>query len=211
MRVGFFGGTFDPPHRGHLTVVRAAAKAFDLGCVLLAPVAAQPLKPDNPEASFEDRLRMVELLCEGSAGLEASAVDGPREDGKRNYTIETLRRLRRTLPDATELFTIVGMDSFLTLRQWRDPEALLQMAEWIVVSRPQIFLSSWDSLDLTAGQRARVHLLEGIAEPVSATMVRARLHAGEDCAELLPASILGYIRAHHLYGAGAHERPTSTS
>jgi nicotinate-nucleotide adenylyltransferase len=199
MRVGFFGGTFDPPHRGHRAVACAAAKAFDLGRVLLAPAAAQPLKPDDPEASFKDRLHMVELLCDGEPELEASDVDGPRKDGKRNYTIDTLRRLRGTLPETAELFTIVGADSFLTLRQWRDPDALLAMAEWIVVSRPQVFLSSWDNLELTSAQRARVHLLEGLAEPASATMIRARLHAGEDCAELLPASILGYIRAHHLY------------
>ena len=200
MRVGFFGGTFDPPHRGHRAVACAAAMAFDLERVLLAPTAVQPLKPETPEASFDDRLRMAGLLCEGEKELEPSDLDGPREDGKRNYTIDTLRRLRSTLPGTAELFTIVGADSFLTLRQWRDPEALLEIAQWIVVSRPQSFLSSWDDLALTSGQRARVHVLEGLQEPASATMVRARLHAGEDCAELLPASILNYIRAHHLYG-----------
>jgi nicotinate-nucleotide adenylyltransferase len=198
--MGFFGGSFDPPHRGHRVVACAAAKAFDLERVLLAPAAAQPLKPDGPEASFEDRLRMIELLSEGEKVLEPSDLDGPCEDGRRNYTVDTLRRLRSTLPDTAELFAIVGADSFLTLRQWRDPDALLQMAQWIVVSRPQSFLSSWDTLALTSEQRARVHLLEGLQDPASATMVRARLHAGEDCAELLPASILNYIRAHHLYG-----------
>lgn len=199
MRVGFFGGTFDPPHRGHLAVARAAADAFELSRVLLAPVASQPLKPGHAEAFFDDRLRMVQLLCEGSIGLEASAEDAPRLDGQPNYTIDTLLRLRATLPANAELFAIVGADAFHTFRRWRDPDGLLEAAQWIVVSRPDM-ASSWDELNLTPAQCARVHSLDGVAEPASATTVRARLHAGEDCADLLPSAILTYIRAHHLYG-----------
>lgn len=197
MRVGFFGGTFDPPHRGHLAVARAAAAAFGLKKVLLAPVASQPLKPDDAEASYVDRLRMVQLIC--GDGLEASEADAPRPDGTPNYTIDTLRRLRSALPEDAELFVVVGADAFRTFRRWKDPDGLLREAQWIVVSRPGTPLR-WDDLNLSAAQSSRIHPLEGVAEPASASTVRERLHAGEDCTDLLPSAVLAYIRKHHLYG-----------
>jgi nicotinate-nucleotide adenylyltransferase len=143
---------------------------------------------------------MVELLCAGVPGLEASAIDGPQPNGEPNYTIDTLARLRATLPHDTQLFIIVGADSFLTVRQWRSSEDLLAAAEWIVVSRPGFDLQSLDALGLTAAEQARVHLLDGIAEPVSATEVRAALHAHHDCSGLVPEPVLAYIHQHHLYG-----------
>lgn len=199
MRVGFFGGRFDPPHRGHLAVARAAAQAFALDRVLMAPVAVQPLKPDVAEASFADRLAMVRLICADSKGLEASDVDAPRGDGMPNYTIDTLRRLHEELPKGTELFVIAGEDAFKALRAWREPEALLRAAQWIVVSRPHA-AESWGDLNLTAEQLARVHRLDGVEEPASATQIRQELHAGDACLEWLPTAVLDYIRAKHLYG-----------
>lgn len=200
MRLGFFGGSFDPPHRGHLAVAQAAMDTFDLDRVLLAPTGLQPLKRKGAETPFRDRLNMVELLCGAAGRLEPSTIDAPQDDDAPNYTIDTLARLRASLPDAPELFAIVGADSFLTLREWRRPDELLLAAEWIVVSRPGFDLRTLDSLSITAAQRARVHPLEGIAVPVSATEVRACLHAGEDCSALLTAPVLAYIRANHLYG-----------
>lgn len=200
MRVGFFGGSFDPPHRGHLVVARAAAEAYGLERVLLAPTALQPLKRGGAEATFAQRMEMVELLCAGAEGMEASDVDGPQPDGAPNYTIDTLERLRRRLPPGAELFVVMGADSFLTVRQWRRPEDLLAAAEWIVVSRPGFDVRSLEGLGLSEAQRERVHLLGGVEEPVSATEVRARLHAHESCEGLVPAAVLGYIRAEHLYG-----------
>jgi nicotinate-nucleotide adenylyltransferase len=201
MRIGFFGGSFDPPHRGHLAVARAAMTAFALDRVLLAPAALQPLKRARAEAAFADRLRMVELLCADAPGLEASAIDGPQPNSEPNYTIDTLARLRAALAADTQLFIIVGADSFLTVRQWRSAEDLLLAAEWIVVSRPGFDLHALDALDLSAAQRPRVHLLDGVAEPVSATEVRAALHARRDCTGLVPQPVLAYIHRRHLYGA----------
>ena len=97
MRIGYFGGSFDPPHLGHLAVARAARDRFALDRVLLAPTARQPLKPSGPIASFADRLHMTELLCAGQPGLEASAIDGPQPDNQPNYTVDTLRRLTAQL------------------------------------------------------------------------------------------------------------------
>ncbi len=198
--IGFFGGSFDPPHRGHLAAARAAAERFGLERVLLAPTARQPLKPDGPVASFDDRLEMVRLLCEENATLEASAVDSPTPDGLPNYTIDTLQRLQATLAADDVIFVIVGVDAFLGLRRWRKPEQLLEAAEWIVVTRPGFSPDRLAELELNDEQRARVHLLDGVAEEVSATQIREALREGRDCEGLLPAAVLAYIRQQHLYG-----------
>jgi nicotinate-nucleotide adenylyltransferase len=198
MRVGFFGGTFDPPHRGHLAIARAAAEVFALDTILFAPAARQPLKFRGATASFTDRLAMVELLCAGHRGFEASSLDAPRDDGQPNYTVDTLRHLRAEFDTAT-LFAIVGADSFLDVRRWHKPDALLEAAEWAVVSRPGFSLADLAPLQLTPEQQRHVHLLEGVHEPASATEVRKRLEAGLDCADLLTAEVIKYIRERGLY------------
>lgn len=200
MRVGLFGGSFDPPHRGHLAVAEAVRDRFALDRVLLAPAAIQPLKPDGAHASFADRLHMVELLCEGAEGIEASTIDGPQADGKPNYTIGTLHRLRDQLPRGAEIFVIVGADAFLGIRLWKDPAALLTSARWIIVSRPGFDLHQLETLELTADQRARIETLSDFANPVSATEIRERLHEHATASQLVPPKVLEYIRAHRLYG-----------
>jgi nicotinate-nucleotide adenylyltransferase len=205
MRIGFFGGSFDPPHLGHLGVGHAVAEAFSLDRILFAPTGRQPLKTNGASASFDDRLTMVSLLCElqpPSAHLhfEPSSADAPHVDGSPNYTVDTLAKLRDNYSADDSLFVLVGADAFLDLRRWRSPDSLLQLAEWIVVSRPGVSLQQLQSLNLTPGQLSRVHLLEDVHEPGSATDIRELLRAGSDCAGLLPGSILNYIRAHHLYG-----------
>ena len=200
MRVGLFGGTFDPPHRGHLALAESVLKRFALDRVLLAPAAVQPLKPDGANASFAKRLRMVELLCEGHAGLEASPIDGPQPGGTPNYTVDTLHRLRASLPADAEIFVIVGADAFLDLRRWKDPDELLRCARWIVVSRPGTDLRALDAMNLTPAQRARIETLDDFANPISATEIRDRMHDSAQAAKLLPPKVLEYIAAHHLYG-----------
>lgn len=212
MRVGFFGGSFDPPHLGHLAVARAAAQAFALDTVLLAPTAHQPLKPHGASAPFADRLAMVRLLCAGQPGLAASELEAPEleapgaaaesNDGAGpNYTIDTLRRLRAELQANDEIFVVVGIDAFLDLERWRDPRGLLAAAQWVVVARPEFPPEQLAAMQLSAAERARVHLLTDVQVPVSATEIRRRLEAGEDCSELVPQRVLDYIRQHRLYGA----------
>jgi nicotinate-nucleotide adenylyltransferase len=211
MKVGLFGGSFDPPHRGHLGVAEAVRDRFALDRILLAPAAIQPLKPGGAHASFTDRLHMVELLCDGARGVEASSIDGPQAGDTPNYTIDTLGRLRKELPPDTELFVIVGADAFLGIRQWKDPDTLLKEARWIIVSRPGFDLHQLKALELTVEQRARIQTLGGFENQVSATEIRERFHEHEaaaagtlgpsaDWGELVPPKVLEYIRAHHLYG-----------
>ncbi|HZY62997.1 MAG TPA: nicotinate-nucleotide adenylyltransferase [Edaphobacter sp.] len=198
MRVALFGGTFDPPHRGHLEAAAAAANAFHLDSVLFAPVGLQPLKPDVHSTPFADRLAMTQLACAADTRFAPSLLDAPRADGQPNYTVDTLMALRAEFPDAA-LFNLVGADSFLDLPRWRKPSRLLELAEWIVVSRPGFPLDTLSKLGLTLGQRARVHLLETVHQEISATHLRERLREGDDCAGLVPAAVVEYIRAHRLY------------
>lgn len=198
MRVALFGGTFDPPHRGHINVATAAADEFRLDSVLFAPVGHQPLKPGGTSASFADRLAMTALACTEDKRFQASSLDSPRPNGLPNYTVDTLAELQRTMPDAT-LFNLIGADSFLDLPRWHQPDRLLELAEWIVVSRPGFSLNDLSSLHLTAHQRSRVHLLQSVHEDVSATNLRQRLHTGDLCADLLPVAVSNYIQTHRLY------------
>jgi nicotinate-nucleotide adenylyltransferase len=151
-RVAFFGGSFDPPHLGHLAVARAARAAFALDAVLFAPVGVQPLKPEGPAASFEDRVAMTRLAIAGEPGFQVSLADAPRPAGDRtsapigmpddnsnykpNYTIDTLERLRTSLAHDGALFCLMGADSFLGLRRWHRATELPFVAPLIVASRP---------------------------------------------------------------------------
>ena len=198
MRVALFGGSFDPPHHGHTAIAAAAADVFDLDQVLFAPVGRQPLKRENAPANFADRLAMVELACRMDPRFAASDLDAPRNDGTPNYTVQTLATLHEAMPDA-RLFNLVGADSFLNLPRWHEPERLLEVAEWIVVSRPGFPLANLSALGLTPHQRGRVHLLQTVHEDVAATNLRERLEAGEPCADVLDPEVAAYIQTRHLY------------
>lgn len=197
MRVALFGGSFDPPHHGHIAIATAAANVFDLDKVLFAPVGRQPLKPEG-SAPYADRLAMVELACRADSRFVASELDAPRSDGAPNYTVETLTKLHETMPDV-RLFNLAGADSFLGLRRWHEPERLLELAEWIVVSRPGFPLADLSPLGLTPHQKGRVHLLQTVHEDVAATNLRERLDAGDLCTDVLSPAVSEYIRVHHLY------------
>jgi nicotinate-nucleotide adenylyltransferase len=198
MRVALFGGSFDPPHHGHIAIATAAADVFDLGSVLFAPVGHQPLKPDGVPAPFADRLAMVELACRADSRFGVSDIDAPRSDGTPNYTVDTLATLHEAMPNE-RLFNLVGADSFLDLPRWHEPERLLELAEWIVVSRPGFPLADLSPLGLTPYQRGRVHLLQTVHEDVAATNLRERLEAGDLCADVLAPAVSAYIQAHQLY------------
>ena len=205
MRIGFFGGSFDPPHLGHLAVARAAAQTFGLDRILFAPTANQPLKRDGAAAPYPDRLAMVSLLCDFQPAdavhhFEPSSLDAPLPGFAPNYTVDTLTRLRDALSPADVLFAIIGADAFLGLPTWRSPDTLFKLAQWIVVSRPGLSLRQLDALSLSPAQLQRVHLLDSIQEAASATTIRTLLLAGADCRGLLTPQILHFIRAHHLYG-----------
>jgi len=198
MRIALFGGTFDPPHRGHLGAATLAAQAFHLDKVLFAPVGVQPLKEGRSTTPFAHRLAMVRLACKGDERFEPSLIDSPRPNGAPNYTVDTLMTLHQRFPAAT-LFSLVGADSFLSLPQWKEPHRLLVLAEWIVISRPGSPLSDLSSLKLSPEELRRVHCIETMHDEVSATELRRRLASGQECSGLLTPAVSQYIRQHGLY------------
>ncbi len=135
-RVAFFGGSFDPPHFGHLAVARAARAALGLDSVLFAPVGAQPLKPAGSTAPFEDRVAMTRLAIAGERGFEVSLADAPRPNGAPNYTFETLVALRASLPEDSTSFCLMGADAFLGLRGWHQAAEIPFVSALVVASRP---------------------------------------------------------------------------
>jgi nicotinate-nucleotide adenylyltransferase len=154
MRIAFFGGSFDPPHRGHLAIARAALERLHLDRVLFAPVGSQPLKHADSTAatsSYEDRCAMVELAIASNPAITVSTmteptmtlslIDAPKPNGEPNYTIDTLHQLKATLAPDDELFCLIGADSFLTLRQWRSATELLLTCNFIVAARPGFTLT----------------------------------------------------------------------
>lgn len=221
MKIGFFGGSFDPPHRGHIAVARLAMERLGLDQVLLAPVGVQPLKRDRSQAGYEDRVAMTRLAIEGQPGMEVSLIDAPRSDHRPNYTIDTIRALRSTLRTEDHLFCLLGADSFLSIGKWNRAGDLLLACDFAVAARPgfdlrrvtaalptSISVASCDSnhpeslvLCLRkAGQReSRLYLLPDLEEPASASSIRSELEQGATPRQMLDPAVAAYIREHHLY------------
>src|ERR1700742_3865455 len=108
MRIALFGGTFDPPHSGHIAIAKAAIARLNLDQVLVAPVGTQPLKGGAGNSGYQDRLAMVRLAVADEPRLTASDVDAPLPGGEPNYTFATLQRLRNQLPPEDMLFCLLG-------------------------------------------------------------------------------------------------------
>jgi nicotinate-nucleotide adenylyltransferase len=226
MRIALFGGSFDPPHRGHVALARVAGNRLHLDRILVAPVGRQPLKQDATSASFEDRIAMAELAFAGEPLTETSRADAPRPDGRPNYTVDAVLALKRTLDDHASLFCLMGVDSWLTIGKWYRAPELLMACDFIVGARPGFDLDQIpralpdgihavneqsDSLgrllsQLTdsTGRRSHLYLLPDLAEDVSATEVRAALsdhmETHTDPNAVLSPGVANYIRARRLYG-----------
>jgi len=218
-RVAFFGGSFDPPHLGHLEVARAARAAFRLDSVLFAPVGSQPLKPEGAMASFDDRVEMTKLAIRGEPGFTLSLADAPNASGKPNFTLETLMGLRRGLGASSTLYCLMGADSFLGLRQWHRAAEIPFVAPLIVASRPgeppgelidglQAALPdglrlesrrSWTEsgveveefvvVNSATGQHAPFFVMPGLDIEISASAIREQIHTAQGGETESPQSV----------------------
>jgi nicotinate-nucleotide adenylyltransferase len=201
-RVGILGGTFNPPHLGHLAVARSARDELGLAPVLLMPVHSPPHKPAYPDPGPAARLAMCRLLAEGEDGVRACALEIER--GGTSYTAATLREIHARHPEA-ELTFITGADSALTLPDWREPEAVLGDAELAVAARSGA--ERREVLEALAGipgaAPERVRFLQMPEIDVSASLIRERAAAGEPLEPLAGEGVARYIARHGLYGAGA--------
>jgi len=186
VRIGLFGGTFDPIHNAHLAVARAAADRFALDKVLLVPAASPPHK-GTASAAYSDRLAMVKLAI-GKDGLLA-ASDLERGTG-RSYSILTVERVKADLQEDDELFFIIGADAFEEIETWYRWRDLLRSVEFIVVTRPGY------TYDVPEG--AITHEMGALSLPVSSSDLRERLARGESPAEV-PTPVRAYIAERGLY------------
>ena len=207
MKIGIYGGTFNPPHLGHLAAARAALAALGLDKLLFVPAAIPPhkeLPQDTPSA--EHRLAMVEKMADAMAMPKVVKASGIElERAGKSYTSDTLERIHEKYPDA-ELWLLVGTDMFLTLHLWHDPQAITRLAGICAFGRTQ-----QDGEELFAPQRA--YLAEKfnarvttITLPdlvdISSTRLRELLARGEG-RQYLPPAVYGYILMHGLYGTHA--------
>lgn len=186
MRLGIFGGTFDPVHNAHLRVAREAVRACALDRVLFTPASFPPHKGGATSAGYEDRMRMVEIACAGDAVLEPSRIEEGRGS---SYSIQTIEKLQAERPH-DQIFFVIGADAFADIRTWHRWQDVVGAVEFIVVSRPG------HAYEVPEG--ARVHRLESVRMPVSSSEIRRKLAAGEPAGEL-PPGVLEYIRSRGLY------------
>lgn len=197
MRLGILGGTFNPPHHGHLICAQDAFLHLKLDQVLLMPARIPPHKPVEDEPGPEHRLELCRLAVRGDPYIGVSALEIER-DGP-SYTVDTLRALHQVEPD-NELFLIVGGDVAAGLPQWREPETVLSLATVAVAKRRGTARSSVAAAlaGIPGGERARFFRMTRIG--ISSTEIRRRVRIGQPIRYLVPDQVAHYIEEHHLYG-----------
>jgi nicotinate-nucleotide adenylyltransferase len=199
MKIGLFGGSFDPIHRGHIEPVREARRLLGLDRVIYLPTATPPHKPRRALAPAHARYAMVELALLDEDGLYASAHELTPE--RPAYTIETLEHFRREMPDA-ELHLLIGGDSFADFHHWVRWQEIAAAARLVVLARP-----GWDleSFPLDPGVAAlartdRVLLLHQPPVDVSSTRLRELLAAGQPLPPgAIPDLVVRYVQKYDLY------------
>ncbi len=210
MRLGLFGGTFDPIHAGHLDVAAAARQALSLDEVVLLPASLPPHR-SRPHVSAPHRFAMVAMAIQGHRGLRVSDLELQFEGP--SYTAATIDRLvARGIPGAG-LFVIAGADAFRDIASWKDYPALLDRCHFIVVSRPEA--PAPELRRAMPGLRARMvdapcepgaspglFLVDAHTAPVSSTTIRQRVARGEPIAGLVAPAVAAHIARHGLYRAG---------
>lgn len=230
MKVALFGGTFDPVHVGHLAVAQAAADKFELNTVYFVPADIPPHKQSRHLTDFQHRFAMLALATADDRRFVPSLLDAPK--GSPNYTIDTVRRVKRTLKKSDKLYFLIGMDAFKDIATWYQPEALLAECEFIVVSRPGSSLAdignalpeklrqahealqarNQHSNDTIALPGAMIHLLPDIQNRVSSTQIRAAVSRPvRQLSRFVPRTVAEYIKKEQLYAGTAAGDPKDTA
>jgi nicotinate-nucleotide adenylyltransferase len=187
-RTALFGGTFDPIHNAHLAMASAALETFEpqgLARILFVPAANPPHKSGSSLASWDDRVRMVELACEDNSAFEVSRIE---RDASPSYSVLTIDRLLAASREP--LAFLIGADAFAEIRTWYRWQDVVRLVEFIVVTRP--------GSDYIVPPGAVIHELGGVDLPVSSSDVRDGIARGEPDLPV-PARVLTYIHEHNLY------------
>src|SRR5271166_1057911 len=225
MNLALFGGTFDPIHRGHVVVARAAAAKFQLKQVSFVPADIPPLRQRTAITSYYHRYAMVSLALAGEKEFVPSLLEAPDLDrdgtGRQpSHSIETVRRIKKTLCKSDHLYFLIGMDAFKDIAKWYKPEELLGECDFIVAARPGYSLADVASSlpeklrpdaavtrlfrkTKMAGPLvlpgATLHMLPETHENVSATQIRAAVDRGGALKRLVPDVVAEYIHKENLY------------
>lgn len=196
-RIGILGGTFDPPHIGHLWLATLAADALDLDRVLFMPAAQPPHKPQQRLTRATDRLLMTRLAIQGEPQFGLTMIEMERPGP--SYTIESIEQLHETYHDA-QLFLLMAADSLRQIDSWREPDRLLSMVDWAVGPRPGTEMPDPEGLAARFGSAAsRIHLLDGPSLDVSSSQIRERVASGRVIRYLVPRAVEELIAARRLY------------
>ena len=220
MRIGLFGGTFDPIHRGHLRAASEVKRIFNLDPIYLIPAALPPHKTPVSVASADDRLEMIHLAIGGIAGFAVSDVELQRSGP--SYTIDTVYHFKSTQPDDVQIFLIMGMDAFLEIDTWKSYRELLEQISVIVMARPRgrhqgmqqdwkhlgDFLKSNISADyrlsdaqdcfISAGVQP-IHICDVNALDISSTKIRRAVKQKQTIENWVPAQVAEFIHKKGLY------------
>ncbi len=228
MNIGLFGGTFDPVHRGHLAVARAAAERFHLGKVYFIPASLPPHRRDEQLAPFHHRYAMLALATVREKSFLPSLAEAPADQDHLSYTIDTVQRFRRQLRPSDHLHFLIGIDAFLQVAGWHRAEDLLRLVDFIVVSRPGFSMADvGDALPkglrppvgvIKAFKQApakgtlalggtMIHILDDVKVPVSATEVRRAASQGKSLARFVEPLVAEYIKKMGLYKGAGTKRP----
>lgn len=196
MRIGILGGTFNPPHLGHLVAAQEAHRELALDHVLLVPAGTPPHKPVDDEPGAQHRLELSRLAVSDDERFAVSDLE-LRRDGP-SYTVDTLKVLSTKAP-SDELFLILGGDIAAGLPKWHEPETVLELATVAIAKRRGTAKSTVDEAlaQLRGGERARFFQMPRIG--ISSTMVRRRVRARQPIRYFVPDSVMHYIETHGLY------------
>jgi len=225
MKLGLYGGAFNPIHRCHLLVAETAKTRLGLNAVLFIPTGDPPHKPQADFIPAPHRLEMVRLAIAPYPCFQVSDIETRRPE--KSYTIETLHELRTIHPADTRFIFIIGLDAFKEIARWRAPDNLLKLCEFAVVSRPGSLFKSLinlsilgiqdpaplDRLDTGQVEMEEVRLTNGqslwcLSMPpcnVSAEDIRNRLKHRQSLENLLPAGVESYILQYHILGGGSSQ------
>ena len=196
-RIGLFGGTFDPPHLGHLILASEAQSQLELDRLLWILTPEPPHKQEQLITSIEHRLAMVKLAIEDNPNFELSRIELDRPGP--HYTLDTVKLIAGQNPNA-EIVPIIGGDSLRDLPKWHQPKELLYACHWVgVMRRPE------DSANLEALERelpgisSKVHYVDAPLLEIASREIRSRIAEGRSVRYYLPAPVREYINQHHLY------------
>jgi nicotinate-nucleotide adenylyltransferase len=200
-RIGVLGGTFDPPHVGHLWLATLAADAIGLDRVLFMPAAQPPHKGGRLVSHGTDRLLMTRLAITGEDAFELCLIEMERPGP--SYTIDSIDELERLYLGEAQLFLLMAADSLNAIDSWREPDRLLERIEWVVGPRPGSPLPDRSALKERFGASAsRIHLLSGPSLDVSSSEIRRRVAAGQVIRYLVPRGVEELIVERGLYRRG---------